>query len=436
MSSTKVQRLKSSSCLRLISRNNTQQSDVVTELTDTEQTLDTRWWDTCVDSAENTCHVSAWWARCHWRCSSTRWRTPWTRWGCPATPGLWSPDTRVLWSSGSTDLGSSTVWTGVSLLQWQPLSGLTRKIFDSIEKIFDDSDAVQQRKTELVLLEGSSAGNKLFSFTTGGDLLMGRNIIRRSVSDCFTPIILMTPDMRSTTVLLSQRDSTWSTSTELSTIFTSSAQHCQWSVSWTEQWWGVEQCLVSTQPGVWPRRGQYHVMVLLKIKALILDQCGVCQRWALLVCQMLDHSTTCITDLTSWGPCSHSLDTGSIEMISSWSTSLVTVSRLSSSSIAHAGLASHFCLSELIPRLRQDLLHTRGDNSKVKEILDDYQHKSWSEDKEQFMKESLNKTIATCDRVYNTDDVREIYENLTVINNEWSNQQLTLLNKACPLSLK
>ena len=42
MSSTKVQRLKSSSCLRLISRNNTQQSDVVTELTDTEQTLDTR----------------------------------------------------------------------------------------------------------------------------------------------------------------------------------------------------------------------------------------------------------------------------------------------------------------------------------------------------------------------------------------------------------
>ena len=72
----------------------------------------------------------------------------------------------------------------------------------------------------------------------------------------------------------------------------------------------------------------------------------------------------------------------------------------------------------------------------MKEILDDYQHKSWSEDKEQFMKESLNKTIATCDRVYNTDDVREIFENLTVINNEWSNQQLTLLNKACPLSLK
>ena len=33
--------------------------------------------------------------------------------------------------------------------------------------------------TNLVLFEGSKAGKKLYSFTTGGDLLMGRNIIRR-----------------------------------------------------------------------------------------------------------------------------------------------------------------------------------------------------------------------------------------------------------------
>ena len=33
--------------------------------------------------------------------------------------------------------------------------------------------------TRLVMFEGSSAGKKMVSFTTGGDLLMGRNIIRR-----------------------------------------------------------------------------------------------------------------------------------------------------------------------------------------------------------------------------------------------------------------
>ena len=37
--------------------------------------------------------------------------------------------------------------------------------------------------TRLVMFEGSSAGKKMVSFTTGGDLLMGRNIIRRWTTD-------------------------------------------------------------------------------------------------------------------------------------------------------------------------------------------------------------------------------------------------------------
>ena len=37
--------------------------------------------------------------------------------------------------------------------------------------------------TRLVMFEGSSAGKNMVSFTTGGDLLMGRNIIRRWTTD-------------------------------------------------------------------------------------------------------------------------------------------------------------------------------------------------------------------------------------------------------------
>ena len=43
------------------------------------------------------------------------------------------------------------------------------------------SEVIKNGNSELVLFEGSNTGKKMYSFTTGGDLLMGRNIIRRSV---------------------------------------------------------------------------------------------------------------------------------------------------------------------------------------------------------------------------------------------------------------
>merc|ERR1711973_637376 len=36
----------------------------------------------------------------------------------------------------------------------------------------------------------------------------------------------------------------------------------------------------------------------------------------------------------------------------------------------------------------------------------------------------------------NSDDMREILHNLNMMNNEWSQHQLSLIEKACPLSLK
>ena len=46
---------------------------------------------------------------------------------------------------------------------------------------FNSSEIVQSKNTNLLIFEGSQHG-KLLSFSAGGDILMGRNIIARSVS--------------------------------------------------------------------------------------------------------------------------------------------------------------------------------------------------------------------------------------------------------------
>ena len=45
---------------------------------------------------------------------------------------------------------------------------------------------------------------------------------------------------------------------------------------------------------------------------------------------------------------------------------MMTGLRLTSSSISHAGLATHFCHSSLLPRLRRDILNTQGDRRRIK----------------------------------------------------------------------
>ena len=45
---------------------------------------------------------------------------------------------------------------------------------------FNSSEIAQSKNTNLLIFEGSQHG-KLLSFSAGGDILMGRNIIARSV---------------------------------------------------------------------------------------------------------------------------------------------------------------------------------------------------------------------------------------------------------------
>ena len=110
--------------------------------------------------------------------------------------------------------------------------------------------------------------------------------------------------------------------------------------------------------------------------------------------------------------------------------------RLSSSSIVHTGLATHFCHSSLLPQLRREILDTEGDRVRLQAVLDRFQSESLTEDKEMANRETIARLKERCSEAYNSDNVEEIIHNLKMCNNEWSKGQLSLLNKACPLSLK
>ena len=51
------------------------------------------------------------------------------------------------------------------------------------------SEILQSRNTNLLILEGSQHG-KMQSFTAGGDILMGRNIIHRSLVSVLFPTLI------------------------------------------------------------------------------------------------------------------------------------------------------------------------------------------------------------------------------------------------------
>ena len=110
--------------------------------------------------------------------------------------------------------------------------------------------------------------------------------------------------------------------------------------------------------------------------------------------------------------------------------------RLTSTSVSQAGLATHFCKSELLADLRQRILSFNGDRNKIAVSLEEFQAASVNQDKENINKDSLLKLKSKCDKVYNSNDMKEIVHNLKMLGDEWSTQQLLLLQKACPLSLK
>ena len=114
----------------------------------------------------------------------------------------------------------------------------------------------------------------------------------------------------------------------------------------------------------------------------------------------------------------------------------LTGTRLKSSSIVHAGLASHFCKSEKVAELKKDILLSEGDQEKIKETLREYHEKSRATIQDSQAKEEVEELREDCRNVYQSDDVGEITENLKQLDSDWSRQQLRALVKGCPLSIR
>ena len=72
----------------------------------------------------------------------------------------------------------------------------------------------------------------------------------------------------------------------------------------------------------------------------------------------------------------------------------------------------------------------------VKTVLDKYHYESINEEEEKAKKENLLRIQDVTGQVYTVENIQEICHNLKMLDNDWSKQQLKLLGKGCPLSLR
>jgi len=250
------------------------------------------------------------------------------------------------------------------------------------------SEVIRQGNSDLLLFEGSKAGKKLYSFTTGGDLLMGRNIIRRH--EKYNRIAeserLYLVNIYRTQHYISRLKATIPVISLINGAAMGSGTlfglNSTWSVVTERSLWSLPEVMVAGMPDV---GSLYHMGKLPNELGTMLALTGY---------------------------------------------------RLTSTSILHAGLATHFCKSELLQGLRKELLECNGDEKRIQEVLDKYQSNSVNNAKEVINHDAVHQLAAKCNSVYNSDDMREILHNLNMMNNEWSQHQLSLIGKACPLSLK
>lgn len=266
---------------------------------------------------------------------------------------------------------------------------------------------IRNGNNNLVLFEGSKAG-KLYSFTTGGDLLMGRNIIRRW-GHC---AVLMRALLYNLTV----------------NVF----RHEKYNrIAESERLYLVN--IYRTQHYIHHLNKELNVPVVSLMNGTVMGSgamFGLNSTWSVAT----ERSVWALPEVTIAGM----PDVGALYHMARLEDHLGTMLalsgyRLSASGLLHAGLASHFCRSDTLPGLKKDLLFNGEDNEAVKQILDEYHQASDNDTK---VKDSIAQLRFKSKQAYNSKDVREIIHNLKVMNDDWSKNQLSLLSKACPLSLR
>ena len=117
----------------------------------------------------------------------------------------------------------------------------------------------------------------------------------------------------------------------------------------------------------------------------------------------------------------------------------LTGQRLVGTDVVHSGISTHFCKSEKLEDLKHEItslgrISTMKDE--VKRVLDKYHCESINEKEQMAKEEKLLQTQDIICKVYTSSNIREIIENLKMLDNDWSKQQLNLIGKSCPLSLR
>ena len=253
------------------------------------------------------------------------------------------------------------------------------------------SSILREKNANIFTLEGSNHRNKNHAFTTGGDLLMGLNIIyRREKCDYFSDaerlyylniyrIQHFLHNLSKEIVLISLMDGATIGSGVLYGLNTT------FSVATERTIWSLPEVSIGGFPDV-----------------------GVVNHLIKLPCNM--GKMLALTGL-----------------------------RLKGQELVSSGLATHFCKSEKLPQLKDELSslgNSADTQSKVKEVLDKYHEVSIEKKENQEINKKIDKLKEMTEKIYKTDDVSEVIENLKNCDDEESKQQLRLLKLGCPLSLR
>ena len=244
---------------------------------------------------------------------------------------------------------------------------------------------------DILVIEGSSYRDKNHAFTTGGDLLMGRNIIDRKEKT--------------------------NTITEQERLY-----------------------LVNIY------RTQHYLHKLGKDITVISLMDGASMGSGVLF--GLNSSFSVATERTVWSIPEVIIggmpDVGVIFHMNNLTQNMGTMlaltgMRLAGIEVVQAGLASHFCSSQKLGRLREEIVKLGGQGAgktHLKDILDKYHEQSVDSEQEKLSAEKIQRMKDFTGSFYNSENLLDIFENLKLSNTDWSKQQLHLLSKGCPLSLR
>ncbi|KAG7501635.1 3-hydroxyisobutyryl-CoA hydrolase, mitochondrial [Solea senegalensis] len=108
--------------------------------------------------------------------------------------------------------------------------------------------------------------------------------------------------------------------------------------------------------------------------------------------------------------------------------------RLKGRDVQRAGVATHFVESKKIPDLEKDLVDLKSPSTEdISRVLDTYQNQSDLDAEKPFV---LEKHVSDIDRLFSSNSVEGIMQNLKADGSEFANKQAEVLSKMSPMSLK